>query len=321
MKLRSSNKGFTLIELIVALGLGLSMVAGVVLVFVQNNRSATQDEELARVLENGRFVMRLLTRELAMSNFWGKFLDIETTTNHASAAVGTECGDGANPWVLDLEGLQFLSNVTSATVAATFACLPSTDVVLGTDVVAVKRVADSETADGSITANRLYMRTNSVAAQMFLGGAIGTPPSLTGTESNWAYNPQVFYIRDYSVDTDDGIPTFCRAYLTVDATPNMENECLVEGVENFQIEFGVDQDADFVADYFTAAPTAEELFDSVSARIYLMVRSVNPVPGYSNDKTYTLGSSIIVANDSFFRRVFSSTVVLRNPANLTGLDS
>ena len=61
------------------------MVAGVVLVFVQNNRSATQDEELARVLENGRFVMRVLTRELAMSNFWGKFLDIETTTNHASA--------------------------------------------------------------------------------------------------------------------------------------------------------------------------------------------------------------------------------------------
>ena len=321
MKRRHNQQGFTLIELIVALGLGLFMVAGVVLVFVQNNRSATQDEELARVLENGRFVMRVLTRELAMSNFWGKFLDIETTTNHASANVGTDCGDGVNPWALDLGGLEFLPDVTPATVAANCACLPNTDVVPSTDILVVKRVADSETADADLTANRLYLRTNGVAGQMFLGGAASTPPSLTGTETNWAYNPQIYYIRDYSVQTSDGIPTFCRAYLTVDASPDMENECLVEGVENFQIEFGVDQDGDFVAEYFTATPTADELFDSVSARIYLMVRSVNPVPGYTNDKTYTLGSTTVVANDSFYRRVFTSSVVLRNPANLTGLDS
>ena len=52
MKRRHNQQGFTLIELIVALGLGLFMVAGVVLVFVQNNRSATQ--EISQILaQNG----------------------------------------------------------------------------------------------------------------------------------------------------------------------------------------------------------------------------------------------------------------------------
>jgi len=50
MRRYNKQKGFTLIELMVALGLGLTLVAGAVVVFVQNNRSATQDEEISRVL-------------------------------------------------------------------------------------------------------------------------------------------------------------------------------------------------------------------------------------------------------------------------------
>lgn len=317
------QQGFTLIELIVALALGLTMVAGTVVVFIQNNRSATQDEEISRVLENGRFAIRFLSREMAMSGFWGKFLDIDTTTEHASVAVGQDCGDGtATVWTMELEALQMFDDVDAATVAANLECLPSADIVANTDIVAVKRVADTSTADGALVANQMYMRTNGVAAEMFLGGAAGTPPALTGTESNWAYFPQVFYIRDYSIATDDGIPTFCRAWLDSSGPPDMTNECLVEGVENLQVEFGVDNDDDFVANYFTTSPSAAELTDSVSARIFVLVRSVNEVPGYLNDKTYNLGSTVVAAaNDAFYRRVFSTTVLLRNPANLTGLGS
>ena len=322
MLFNKQQKGFTLIELLIALGLGLTLVSGTVIVFIQNNRSAVQDEEISFVLENGRYVMRVLSRELAMAGFWGKFLDVETTTNHASAVIGTDCGDGVDPWALDLDALQFLSNSTAATVTAAFACLPSADVVVGTDVLAIKRVADNTTVDGSIVANRMYMRTNGVAANMFLGGGADTPPALTGTVTNWSYFPQIFYIRDYSVTTTDGIPTLCRAHLDVTATPDMTNECLVDGVENIQMEFGVDEDDDFIANYYTGTPTAAELRDSVSARIYVLVRSVNEVPSYTNDKSYTLGSTTVdAANDGYFRRVFNSTILLRNPANLTGLDS
>lgn len=319
MKLLRRQSGFTMIELIVALALGLVLVAGTVIIFVQNNRSATQDEEISRVLENGRFAMRLLGRELAMSGFWGRFLDIDTTTNHASVVLGQDCGDGS-VWVTETDALQLLNNSSAAAVAAAFACLPSADVVTGTDVIAIKRTADAEVADADLVSNELYLRTNGVNGQFFVGGGSGTPPVLTGVETNWLYLPRVYYIRDYSVTNGDGIPTFCRAYLDAGAPPDMSNECLVEGIENLQIEIGVDNDDDFTADYYTATPTAAELFDSVSARIWVLARSVSSVPGYTNDKSYTLGSvNVAAANDGFYRRVFTSTVVLRNPANLTGL--
>ncbi len=322
MKRQRSHSGFTLIELIVAMGLGLTFVAGTVVVFIQTSRSTSQDDEIARVLENGRFVMRFVSRELAMAGFWGKFLDIETATDHLSATVGTECGDGVNPWILELDALQFLNDATTATTAATFGCLPSADIVAGSDIFAVKRVADAETLDANIVSSQMYMRTNGVAAQMFRGAGVGTPPALGGTEANWAYFPQVFYLRNYSVVSGDGIPTLCRAALDSGSPPDMRSECLVEGVENIQIEFGVDDDDDFIANYYTATPTAVEIFDSVSVRLYVLVRGVNEMPNYTNDKTYIMGSTTIAAaNDGFFRRVFSTTVVLRNPANLTGLDS
>ena len=319
MGISRKQSGFTMIELIVALALGLVLVSGTVLIFVQNNRSATQDEEISRVLENGRYAMRLLARELAMSGFWGRFLDIDTTTNHASVVLGQDCGDGS-AWITDPDALQILNSATAAGVAAAFECLPSADVVVGTDVIAIKRTADAETDDADLVANELYLRTNGVNGQFFLGGGASTPPVLTGTETNWLYLPRVYYIRDYSVTNGDDIPAFCRAYLDSGSPPDMTNECLVEGIENLQIQMGVDNDDDFIADYYTATPTVAEVFDSVSARIWILARSVNSVPGYTNDKSYTLGGvNVAAANDGFYRRVFTSTIVLRNPANLTGL--
>lgn len=308
-----------MIELIVALGLGLVLVTGTIIIFVQNNRSATQDEEISRVLENGRFVMRMLARELAMSGFWGTFLDIDTTTNHASVVLGQDCGDGS-AWVTEPDALQIINGATAVNVAATFECLPSGDVVAGTDVIAIKRTADAETADADLITDALYLRTNGVNGQFFLGGGAATPPALTGVETNWAYFPRVYYIRDYSVTNGDDVPTICRAYLENSDPPDMTNECLVEGIENIQLEIGVDNDNDFIADYYTSAPTAAELFDAVSARVWVLARSVNAVPGYVNDKAYNLGGvNVAAANDGFYRRVFTSTIVLRNPANLTGL--
>ena len=112
------QKGLTLIELMVSLGIGLFLVTGTVSVFIQNNRSAVQDEEISRVLENGRYLMRFMSRELAMAGFWGKFLDVETTTTHASVSIGQDCGNAVDPWAMDLDAIQFLNNASAATVAA-----------------------------------------------------------------------------------------------------------------------------------------------------------------------------------------------------------
>ena len=128
------------------------------------------------------------------------------------------------------------------------------------------------------------------------------------------YQPQIFYVRPDSAG-EDGIPTLVRETLQGD---DMRAEVLVEGVEDMQIEWGVDgADDDLAPDHYTADPDNAELADAATARIFLLVRGIRPVTGYVNDKTYKLGRKTVAArNDAFYRRVYSMTVQLRNSEKL-----
>ena len=71
------------------------------------------------------------------------------------------------------------------------------------------------------------------------------------------------------------------------------------------------------ADRFTDAPIPSEYGSIISAKISLLVRSVEATPGYVNDKTYQLGNSAAYTpNDAFYRRVFTTSVIIRNLRNL-----
>ena len=90
---------------------------------------------------------------------------------------------------------------------------------------------------------------------------------------------------------------------------------MVEGIENMQVEFGIDTSTplDYSPDYYDASPTSAELSRAVAAKVYLLARSVQPVAGYTDDRSYQLGTTTVAAaNDNFYRKVFQTTVMLRN---------
>ena len=100
----------------------------------------------------------------------------------------------------------------------------------------------------------------------------------------------------------------------------MTTECLARGVENMQIEFGIDTDNDGSANVYLAAPLANQMSQVVSAKIYLLVRSEESDLSYLNDKVYTLSNApAYTPNDNFYRRTFSTTVGVRNLRNLNRL--
>ena len=310
-------RGFTLIELLVALTLGLILVAGTVVVFVQSRRSAIQDEEIARVLQNGRFSMRLVIREMTMAGLWGSAAAGSAVSNHDSVAAGRACnGNRQASWIFTLQAVEFLNNASNAEVATSYDCLPHADIVTGTDILVSKRVTGATIPDSDLQAGQIYLRSNGASAQLFLATEGAAPPALEGETTNRAYVSQILYLRDYSVVADDGIPTLCRTYLNAGVPPDMRNECLVEGVENLQLQFGIDTDGDAVANFYSAAPDAVQLENAVTVRIHLLLRSINSLPGHVDNATYTLGAEQIpAANDGHFRRVFTSTVLMRNVRN------
>lgn len=87
-KSTNSAAGFSLIELMVALALGLLVVAAMIQLFAGNKATYSANEALARVQENGRFAMELLKRETRAVNFYGTCAAQIPIRNHLN-----DCGN------------------------------------------------------------------------------------------------------------------------------------------------------------------------------------------------------------------------------------
>ena len=66
-----SQRGLTLVELMVALVMGMVLLAGVATVFVANKQSYRLQDSLARLQENGRFAIEFLERDIRMAGYTG----------------------------------------------------------------------------------------------------------------------------------------------------------------------------------------------------------------------------------------------------------
>ena len=316
--IRQRNIGLSLIELMVAIGLGVVISFGAVTLFMQSKTSYLQDEESARMQENGRYALRYLSRELGMAGFLGGVLRGDLISSVPPS--GTDCFN----YLMGVGRTSFPFELYNEVAATTDPNMPTTcweasdnfvndPSMPDSDVLVIRRTKDALTDPNqpgvSLDSKKFYVRIldANVSTTIVKGGSAGALLDW------WEYYPHILFVRDYAIDTTDGIPTLCRKGLEIDAVDKGDTQCLVEGVENMQIEFGIDNDGDQQADYFLTQPTFEEQQAAVVARIYLLVRSVNPITGYTNDKTFTLGQTAVSpAADGYYRRVLQTTVLLRN---------
>jgi len=126
-----------------------------------------------------------------------------------------------------------------------------------------------------------------------------------------------YYTGSSSKKTYKIIPCSVATDTTVGLT-NDGTECLIEGIENMQILYGVDTDGDKTPNSYLSAPTigvwGKSDWDKVvSINISLLAVTLEnnltsqPIPYTFNGNTYTPGSK-----DRKIRRVFTTTIALRN---------
>lgn len=140
----------------------------------------------------------------------------------------------------------------------------------------------------------------------------------------YKYAPQVYFVGANNSDSPaDGIPTLKRMTL---GTAGFSVEPLVEGIENVQVEYGIDSTTDVTStsfgtpDTYVSAPTAAQWPNVVAVRIHVLARNLETTTGHTDGKTYVLGGvSVGPLNDSYKRHVFSATVALTNLAGRRNL--
>ncbi|WP_081741375.1 PilW family protein [Tolumonas lignilytica] len=356
--------GYTIIELMIAVTLGLLLLAGLTTVFVQNNQSSNEIERANQQAENGRYAMQLLTYDLSNAGYLVEFNPTALTTPTAKPdPCLTAVSDLKSALPLSIQGYD------SDNAASTPTCI-SSDLRLGTDILVVRRASNCAVGDtgcdavvsgapyfqastcGSATelsssniANYYALDTNT--ANLTLHKKDCNPPTVTGTVAPYhQYLTHIYFIANND-KTGDGIPTLKRAEL---GSSGFTIVPLVEGIENLQIEYGIDgintdgtvaatktgSPAMFTADpdslhscNAASSPTCTFYWrNTVATKIYLLARNLTTTAGYSDNKTYYLGlkadgttantvssSSDAVAYPSAYKRhVYTSVVRLNNVA-------
>ena len=314
------QKGFSVVELMIAMLLSMMLAGAIISVFVNNSYSFNQDENIGRMQDDARHALREIAFDISMA---GNYADLHipaSVSYDGSLTIVTDCGPAAAiNWAYratdavtgESLSLTALDNASDANVIAAHSCFSGGELLDGTDVVSIKRVAGAETT--ALSANGSYLRTNGTVGVVFHGMAPSAPPvTVPAPRADWELRPRIYYIREFANVANDGIPTLCRKVLRGPG-PRMTTECIATGIENLQIEYGIDTTENGQPNVYLSNPTLTQMQDVVAARIFLVARTTEVDPRYQNTKTYSVSNAPnLTPNDNFHRRVFSTSVSIQN---------
>jgi type IV pilus assembly protein PilW len=319
-QISKSQAGFSVVELMIAMLLSMTLGVAVVSVFINNSYSFTQDDNVSRMQDDARHALRELSFEISMAGNYSELHVPDTVTPDDSLSIGVDCGPaGEINWTYrtveagtgNTLSISAIDNASNADVVTAHSCFASGEILEGTDVVSIKRVAGGEA--GVLRAGGVYLRTNGTVGLLFRAPEPAAPTIVVALpRADWEFRPSIYYIRQFANNPGDGIPTLCRKTLR-GAGPSMQTECLATGIENMQIEYGIDTSEDGHPDVYATNPTLTEIQNVVAARIFLLARTTDIDTRYTNQKTYSISNAPdFVPGDSFHRRVFSTSVSIQN---------
>ena len=315
------QQGATLIEIMIAMLLGLMLTGALLAMLAESRASFRQDEMFARMQDESRFAMREMTGDISMAGFIGDIFMPESIALDGSltGALATDCdrADG-EPFAFSLidtatgmdTSIIALDNINPADAVAQFSCLTAGELVPGTDIIAVKHLSGATIDLADLNPGDVAMRYNGTVGALYVHPISGAVPA---PFEDRLLAPAIYFIRNYSNTPNDGTPALCRKVLGGGPTPTMVTECIAEGIENLQVEYGIDTSRNGSVDMHVTAPSAADLEAVISVQVHVLARTAAADRSYVNNKTFLLSNAAPYAPaDSFRRRVFSTTVSVPN---------
>ncbi len=348
--LASSRKqyGLSLIELMVALTLGLVLLGGFTTILMGSRQSYRVNDSMSRMQENARYAFQVMSQDIRMAGYFGcsnvDDLFLDNTLNYTQDATtefrwsfeqsieGYETKKGATAW----EPTLISGTITSP--------------LSGNDIIVVRGM---ESIDGGVTA-RVFEEPSAATLKIFEGGGLeigdvvaasncrgnvsifqisdivtvsgveslihtagaGTPGNLTNSlRDEYFHTNDIITIskistRAYYIRTNSNTPSAPALYQKSGSDNAQE---IVEGVEEMQIQYGVDTDGDGSVDVYQAADVTMSNWANsiVSIRINLLMHTLEDNLA-SQPQTYTFNGETVLPTDRRLRQVYSTVIALRN---------
>ena len=330
MKHLHRQSGISLVEILVSLVISLFLLGGIVQVYSGNKATFKFTGALAEIQETGRFALETMSQDLRLAGVWGCIaFDADNTENINSELNAATVGASYDPLLHDFanqpavegdnnNGLNGSDSLIvrggkpgQSNVTAPFTPVGTPEITIagesrigGNDFVLIGRCGSN---DLLIKEDADIMQ---VTSSTYDSATDTTRLTLDGAKTQrYENDASVIEMQTvtYSIQPStlgNNEPALVRTEFDVD-------EELVEGVEDMQFLYGVDENGDRFPNRYYQANDVVDFRTVVSIRVMLLVRSLDQRVT-DQPQTYTFNGVTVTPNDLRMRQVFTTTIALRN---------
>ena len=342
--MKKDTNGFSIVEFIIAMGLSMLVLSGVISIYIANKTSTNTQNAIALLQNNGRYASFITNKHLRMAGYQGCInpnnLSINNIVKPSSAHFDK----------IDFtEQVNGYSGQSDGTFSPTLpSYLQSANIKANTDVIEVRYAEDLgirlsmnmpnvnsalvlTDADGDgdlregIAQGDVFLITdcetgdiaaaggNANAASISINASQNTTVSLSKAYTTNARIYQLryfaFYIKDTGRVNNSGAIIYGLYQMDIEGA---ETE-IADGVEDFQLQYGIDTTSNGSADTFYDANTtnASNLWQQVmSIKVNRLLNSINEID--SEKRAYFFNGDTYTSSDRLIRREWSNFISLRN---------
>jgi type IV pilus assembly protein PilW len=385
----SRSRGFSLMELMVAMGISMVLLAALSSVFSQSISAREKIDLEGQKIETARYSLETLAEDIRLAGYYGTLapsLSGATLVNGATptdwkyadpcaTASGNQPGwdSSTNPIQVPFAIFGYEAHGTGTLPAALTTCLDNYKT--GTDVFVIRRASTTTVTVGGTgyISGEPYLQVSTcpdgavdvLPAQPpgFIAKAtttstdfnlhsLGCTPTTPGANAPVRkLLTRIYYVSrcddctnnldNDAATTGDGVPTLKMLELGIPTsggtTMAMNLRTIAPGIDNMHLEYGIDTDDNGSINTWTVsnedprqtgatgtplagmrldAATENRWEDVMAIKLFMITRDAKKTTGYTDTKSFVLGTkSVAAAGDSFHRKLMSSTVKLVNLAS------
>lgn len=282
-----SQQGVTLVEMMIAMVVSLVLVAGIGTIYFSSKRNYQARDQFAMMDENARIALNALKKNLEHAGYASNGLfPLAHPFVVGSQPVWAACADGAS------------NNHSNVNMYLTQdGAVPTPPANAQDDGVGIAFLSD----------NSLF--TDCGNAEIPAACRSGQAPS---SQASLVYNT---FTLDQPSTTERNAAGDVIPALYCSGSASSTRQMIAQGIENIQIMYGVDANADGTVEQYKTATNvnaASQWPNVISIKISLLVKSLEPVLQAAETHTYTLLDNVITTNDRYQRNVYTEVIHLRN---------
>ncbi len=315
--MKFKQAGLSLVELMIAIALGLILMTGVIQVFLSSRVAFDTQQALSRIQETGRLAMEFLSRDIRMAGYMGCGSRTEgaividstglTAGLHKNFAVGLEGLTSAPANLITTEPVDgdilvvraadaqplFVNNINSANSLSVNVSASGVSDGCNSGICTGAVVSASDCVD-----SRIF-----IVEQLAVAGNTLTLTDVPIPEGNFAEGAELVPVNTYVYFVAPSVGDETRSSLWQKINSNAALE-LLEGVEQMRLMYGEGDD------YFDADDVGDwDRIDNVRVEIVVASIADNVL---NEPQPYTFDGAVVEPDDRRLRQVFVNTIVARS---------